>query len=73
MSSEDSKFALDSTTIRALLVAIVPILTLLFNIEFSEEQLDQMAVVILLLVNLAASFYAAYGRDKADKPLRWKK
>ncbi len=69
------KYWLDSTTVRATFVQIMPIIVLIakaFNVEIGNGEQTALIEGLAALVSLAAVVYAIYGRAKAQYQLTFK-
>lgn len=72
----EQKWWLNSTTVRGILVAVLPTIALVlkaFGIEFQSEQMNSITDGIVAVVGMIGTIYAIVGRVKADKPLGLKR
>jgi 1,4-dihydroxy-2-naphthoate octaprenyltransferase len=69
----DSKYFLDSTTIRNLIIAIAPPIAGLIGMAWSDDHTDAAVVIIGCLVTIYGVVQGMRGRVKADQTLRFKR
>lgn len=69
---QDTKFWLDSTTVRGALVTVLPAIALIlkaFDIDLGEGDRENIIDGIAALAGLVGTVYAIVGRFRASKPL----
>ena len=69
---QDTKFWLDSTTVRGALVTVLPAIALIlkaFDIDIGEGERENLVDGIAALAGLVGTVYAIVGRFRASKPL----
>ncbi len=69
---QDTKFWLDSTTVRGALVTVLPAIALVlkaFDIDIGEGERENIVDGIAALAGLIGAVYAIIGRFRASKPI----
>ncbi|MFA6429761.1 MAG: hypothetical protein WCV84_04670 [Patescibacteria group bacterium] len=72
----EQKYWLDSSTVRASLLQMLPVMVLvlkMFGIEIGDGETQSIVEGITAIVSLVGVVYAIVGRAKADKPLTFTK
>jgi hypothetical protein len=69
---QDTKFWLDSTTVRGALVTVLPAIALIlkaFDIDIGEGEQENLVDGIAAVAGLIGTVYAIVGRFRASRPL----